>query len=144
MLLLIVKRGMICHGECTRCVLSCMSVCVSLFLTHSNYVYNRTWHDDKGAASLNSEGLPNNGIDYYISSSTIQETMGDNPSNKPYMVSISGKNLEQNLDMLKKIAEVVKNNQDESSSNKIAAVELNLACPNIGKAISIFINVLVV
>ena len=77
--------------------------------------YIRTWHDDKGVASLNSEGLPNNGIDYYISSSTIHETMGDNPSNKPYMVSISGKNLEQNLDMLKKIAEVVKS-QDESSS----------------------------
>ena len=108
-------------------------VCMCLLFLNTDQLYNRTWHDDKGAASLNSEGLPNNGIDYYISSSTIHETMGDNPSNKPYMVSISGKNLEQNLDMLKKIAEVVKN-QDESSSNKIAAVELNLACPNIGKA----------
>ena len=107
--------------------------CMCLLFLNTDQLYNRTWHDDKGVASLNSEGLPNNGIDYYISSSTIHETMGDNPSNKPYMVSISGKNLEQNLDMLKKIAEVVKN-QDESSSNKIAAVELNLACPNIGKA----------
>ena len=123
------------------CVLSTIVECrvhSSLSISHHTPImcYNRTWHDDKGAASLNSEGLPNNGIDYYISSSTIQETMGDNPSNKPYMVSISGKNLEQNLDMLKKIAEVVKNQEDESSSNKIAAVELNLACPNIGKAIS--------
>ena len=109
--------------------------CMCLLFLNTDQLYNRTWHDDKGVASLNSEGLPNNGIDYYISSSTIHETMGDNPSNKPYMVSISGKNLEQNLDMLKKIEEVVKN-QDESSSNKIAAVELNLACPNIGKAIS--------
>lgn len=48
------------------------------------------------------------------------------------MVSISGKNLDQNLDMLKKIAKVVQS-QDPTSSNKIAAVELNLACPNIGK-----------
>lgn len=124
-----------------KCVLSTIVECrvptclsLSLFLTPINYLLggHRTWHDDKGAASLNSEGLPNNGIDYYISPSTIQETMGDNPMNKSYMVSISGKNLEQNLEMLKKIAKVVQS-QDESSSNKIAAVELNLACPNIGK-----------
>ncbi|KAL3827689.1 hypothetical protein ACHAXA_000562 [Cyclostephanos tholiformis] len=39
----------------------------------------RTWHDEDGGgvASLNSEGLPNNGIDYYISSQTIRETMDE-------------------------------------------------------------------
>ena len=63
----------------------------------------RTWHEDNGKASLNSEGLPNNGIDYYISPQTISETMDGNP-NKPYMVSISGKNLADNLEMLKKIS----------------------------------------
>ncbi len=36
------------------------------------------------AASLNSEGLPNSGIDYYISSQTITDTMGDNAADKPY------------------------------------------------------------
>jgi len=46
---------------------------------------------------------------------------------KPYMVSISGKTLEDNIVMLKKIIK---------SKNKIAAIELNLACPNvIGKPI---------
>lgn len=83
----------------------------------------RTWQSE--AASLNSEGLPNNGIDYYISPKTIQETMGDN-SNKAYMVSISGKSLVDNIQMLNKISEVI----TDGSAN-IAAVELNLACPNI-------------
>jgi len=87
----------------------------------------RTWHQDEGAASLNSEGLPNAGIDYYVASKTIEETMADNPSNKPYMVSISGKTLANNIEMLKKISSVIGENQN----NKIAAVELNLACPNI-------------
>ena len=53
----------------------------------------RTWHheanpDDKDGfeshASLNSEGLPNAGIDYYLSKETIDEAVGD--SDKPYMV----------------------------------------------------------
>jgi len=96
----------------------------------------RTWHEDKsGVASLNSEGLPNNGIDYYISSTTISETMTSaNPQNKPYMVSISGKTLADNLSMLKKISDVMMEQQQSSKEevhHKIAAVELNLACPNI-------------
>lgn len=84
------------------------------------------WHEEEGAASLNSEGLPNSGIDYYISPKTIQDTMGENPSNKAYMVSISGKTLADNLEMLKKISAAV-----ESGDSGIALVELNLACPNI-------------
>lgn len=88
----------------------------------------RTWQSD--AASLNSEGLPNSGIDYYISPQTITETMGANADGKPYMVSISGKNLADNLTMLQKIAEARK------ADGRIAGVELNLACPNvIGKPI---------
>jgi len=87
----------------------------------------RTWHEENGQASMNSEGLPNNGIDYYIDEKTIADTMGHNPLNKPYMVSISGKNIADNLQMLEKITDVIKNNP----SAKIAAVELNLACPNI-------------
>ena len=42
------------------------------------------------------------------------------------MVSISGKTLADNLAMLKKISDVM-----SQPDNKIAAVELNLACPNI-------------
>jgi dihydroorotate dehydrogenase (fumarate) len=86
----------------------------------------RTWHDtDTNGASLNSEGLPNSGIDYYLDAKTIEEAMGS--SMKPYMVSISGNTLEDNLKMLQQILK---------SPQKIAAIELNLACPNIiGKPI---------
>ena len=93
----------------------------------------RTWHDSKDAklASVNSEGLPNNGIGYYISSKTINETYGveDKQScSKPYLVSISGKTLDDNLQML----DMIVNDGDE----RISGIELNLACPNvIGKPI---------
>jgi dihydroorotate dehydrogenase (fumarate) len=88
----------------------------------------RIWHSPDDKASMNSEGLPNSGIDYYIDPTTIKDAMKDSPDpNKPYMVSISGKTLDDNLLMLEKISK---------STEKIACVELNLACPNIiGKPI---------
>lgn len=90
----------------------------------------RTWHATNDIASMNSEGLPNNGIDYYIDPTTIDDTLDGCPkgSTKPYMVSISGKTLKDNLVMLDKIK--------AAENYKIACVELNLACPNvIGKPI---------
>jgi dihydroorotate dehydrogenase (fumarate) len=51
--------------------------------------------------------------------------MGESPT-KPYMVSLSGKTIADNIEMLKKISSTI-----ESGSINIAAVELNLACPNI-------------
>jgi dihydroorotate dehydrogenase (fumarate) len=79
----------------------------------------RTWqHTD---ASLNSEGLPNKGIDYYISDETISEILQDPSSSKPYMVSLSGKTTADNITMLRKMM----------GNTKVAAIELNLACPNI-------------
>jgi dihydroorotate dehydrogenase (fumarate) len=89
----------------------------------------RTWHSPDDKASMNSEGLPNSGIDYYIDPNTMSETLEGCPegTTKPYMVSISGKTLNDNLDMLDRISKV---------QDKIACVELNLACPNvIGKPI---------
>ena len=86
----------------------------------------RTWQSDD--ASLNSEGLPNSGIDYYLDETTIAESLGT--SGKPYMVSISGKTLDDNLLMIKRVIEVNK------KTGKISCLELNLACPNIiGKPI---------
>ena len=86
----------------------------------------RTWQSDD--ASLNSEGLPNSGIDYYLDETTIVEAMGN--SGKPYMVSISGKTMDDNLLMIKRVIEVNK------KTGKISCLELNLACPNIiGKPI---------
>lgn len=79
----------------------------------------RTWqHKD---ASLNSEGLPNKGIDYYMSDETISEVLQDCESSKPYMVSLSGKTTADNITMLQKMV----------GNKKIATIELNLACPNI-------------
>mmetsp|Transcript_58685 Transcript_58685/g.67616 ORF Transcript_58685/g.67616 Transcript_58685/m.67616 type:complete len:409 (-) Transcript_58685:105-1331(-) len=103
----------------------------------------RVWHDENenSMCSMNSEGLPNSGIDYYLSSKTIDETMKGcddntsttNSSNKPYLVSISGKTLADNLLMMDQIQEKM-NNEDDN--DRIAGVELNLACPNvIGKPI---------
>jgi dihydroorotate dehydrogenase (fumarate) len=91
----------------------------------------RTWHHEgeDSHASMNSEGLPNSGIDYYISSETIDEAVGD--SGKPYFVSISGKTLDDNIKMLNIIHDKIK-----SGEKRISGVELNLACPNvIGKPI---------
>ena len=90
----------------------------------------RTWHSPDDKASMNSEGLPNSGIDYYIDGNTMSETLAGCPPGgpvKPYMVSISGKTLDDNLEMMDRISKV---------QDKIACVELNLACPNvIGKPI---------
>jgi dihydroorotate dehydrogenase (fumarate) len=92
----------------------------------------RTWHSADNMASMNSEGLPNSGIDYYIDKATISETMDGcviGTKLKPYLVSISGKTLADNLDMLDRISKV-------QADGNIASVELNLACPNvIGKPI---------
>jgi len=91
----------------------------------------RVWHSDDDMASMNSEGLPNSGIDYYISSTTIDEIMVGCETPKPYLVSISGKSLADNLIMLDRIAKTMNDGE-----KRIDGVELNLACPNvIGKPI---------
>lgn len=87
----------------------------------------RTWHSADNMASLNSEGLPNSGIDYYISEDTYNESMEGADDGKPFFVSLSGKTLKDNLEMLMRVSK---------SKAKIAAIEMNLACPNvIGKPI---------
>jgi len=88
---------------------------------------------------MNSEGLPNSGIDYYLSKDTIDEVRNavacseENdsivlPKHKPYMVSISGHSLQDNLTMLKQIMDTYEKGKSHSG---ISAVELNLACPNV-------------
>jgi dihydroorotate dehydrogenase (fumarate) len=72
--------------------------------------------------SINSEGLPNQGIDYYISAKVCD---GVKETGKPYIVSISGLKLADNLEMLSRIS------SSHAAGCNIAAVELNLACPNI-------------
>ena len=48
--------------------------------------------------SINSEGLPNNGIDYYISEDLVAAI---GATGKPYIVSLSGKNINENVSKLK-------------------------------------------
>jgi dihydroorotate dehydrogenase (fumarate) len=69
--------------------------------------------------SINSEGLPNAGIDYYLAPELIQTVVGRHA--KPYIVSISGLKLEDNLRMVRQAA----------ATPDVAAIELNLACPNV-------------
>ena len=68
--------------------------------------------------SINSEGLPNGGIDFYLSETLICDIAD---ANKPYIVSISGLKLANNLKMVAKAA----------ATEGVAAIELNLACPNV-------------
>ena len=73
--------------------------------------------------SFNSEGLPNLGVDYYTCKETVEALA---QFGKPYIVSLSGLSLEDNLVMLARAMD----------SPGVSAVELNLACPNIpGKPI---------
>lgn len=73
-------------------------------------------------ASINSEGLPNAGIDYYVGNKVLEGVVA---TGKPYLVSLSGMSLADNLEMLTRVAAAVANGA------QIKAVELNLACPNI-------------
>ena len=94
----------------------------------------RTYHAPDNTASFNSEGLPNNGIDYYIAAETVNEAMqgvknSKSKNNKPYIVSLSGKCLQDNIEMLQRTVQA-------AQTVPIDAMELNLACPNvIGKPI---------
>ncbi|WP_185865114.1 dihydroorotate oxidase [Blattabacterium cuenoti] len=67
--------------------------------------------------SINSMGLPNLGIDFYIN------FLDGITTNKPIFLSISGLSLEENYLLIQKA----------NSSTKINAIEINLSCPNILK-----------
>lgn len=71
---------------------------------------------EDGLGSINSMGLPNEGLAFYLDYAEKRKV-----DEKPFFISLAGLSLEENLLMLKKT----------SLSNAIAAVELNLSCPNI-------------
>ena len=66
--------------------------------------------------SINSMGLPNKGVDYYIKNS--------NNIVKPYFISVSGLSLDENLKIIEKILSSL-------NANKIDGLEINLSCPNV-------------
>ena len=67
--------------------------------------------------SINSMGLPNNGIQYYL------DFIERNQKNtaKPIILSIAGLTRKENIELLKKA----------SSAESLHAIEFNLSCPNI-------------
>ena len=70
---------------------------------------------DNDILSINSSGLPNLSYKYY---STIAEEISQY---KPYMISVSGLTLEDNLHIVKYLNE----------NEYLSGIELNLSCPNI-------------
>ncbi len=76
---------------------------------------------ENNLGSINSMGLPNKGYQYYQS---IAEEITAK-FQKPYIVSVSGLSLENNMRILESL----------QTQKNIAAIELNLSCPNVvGKA----------
>jgi len=71
---------------------------------------------DTSWGSINSMGLPNQGYLFYDGMAKELE-----PYQKPYMVSVSGLSLEDNLTILNHL----------NDNPAIAAIELNLSCPNV-------------
>lgn len=66
--------------------------------------------------SINSLGLPNEGYEYYANFAEEAASY-----DKPYFVSVSGMGFEENTTIIKALA----------SYDNIAAIELNLSCPNV-------------
>lgn len=66
--------------------------------------------------SINSMGLPNYGLDYYIDYAVKQQGNA-----KPVVLSVAGLSIDENIKMLKKV--------QESDFNGLT--ELNLSCPNV-------------
>lgn len=73
---------------------------------------------DNCLGSMNSEGLPNYGIHYYLSEEAEEKLT---VYGKPYIISISGLSLVDNLVML----------EETLKKSFVSSIELNLACPNI-------------
>ncbi|WP_041936799.1 dihydroorotate oxidase [Blattabacterium sp. (Blattella germanica)] len=69
--------------------------------------------------SINSMGLPNLGIDFYLN------FLEEKKTKKPVFLSISGLSIEEIFFLLKKA----------NFSSKITAIELNLSCPNLQEEI---------
>jgi len=77
--------------------------------------------EDATSASINSMGLPNYGVEYYLETAQRLE----NPTHKPFFLSVCGLSVEENLQILNKVVEF------PHSNFYVNGIELNLSCPNI-------------
>lgn len=68
--------------------------------------------------SINSMGLPNFGIDYYLNYQICQQDLS---ADKAQFISVTGMNYTEIIDILKKV----------QASDYIGFTELNLSCPNL-------------
>lgn len=74
---------------------------------------------DLALGSINSMGLPNKGIDYYLNFALEkQEAIAPEA---PFFFSVAGMSVEENIELLRKI----------EASNFRGITELNLSCPNV-------------
>lgn len=79
---------------------------------------------DNESLSINSMGLPNSGINYYLD--YYNKTNKDKNNKKIKFLSIGGMSLQENIDILNTIfREIINNN------SIIDAIEINFSCPNL-------------
>jgi len=78
---------------------------------------------DNEYGSINSMGLPNNGINYYLDIS--------NNIKKPYFISVCGLTLDENIDIINNIFNFIIDNINAQYVGNISGIEINLSCPNI-------------
>lgn len=76
-------------------------------------------YQDLSLGSINSMGLPNNGLSYYLD--YVLEKEQQNPTAVPIFLSVAGMRYEENIQLLQQI---------EASDFK-GITELNLSCPNL-------------
>lgn len=81
----------------------------------------RYYEQESPFLTINSTGLANHGFQFYVDLS--RKFKLDNKSNKPYILSISGMSLSDNLQM------ITTTMNDYQSS--VDLIELNLSCPNV-------------
>ncbi|OTN76606.1 dihydroorotate dehydrogenase A (fumarate) [Enterococcus sp. 8G7_MSG3316] len=74
---------------------------------------------DLALGSINSMGLPNRGIDYYLDYAIKKQA--EMPQDAPFFFSVAAMSVEENITLLKKI----------QSSAFEGITELNLSCPNV-------------
>lgn len=78
--------------------------------------------------SVNSMGLPNNGFQFYLDMiSKLYELHQQKSNDKPYIISVAGLSLSDNVKIIKDINECKK----PYINKMVIGVELNLSCPNI-------------
>lgn len=74
------------------------------------------YHSYSNASSINSMGLPNHGLKYYMDAA---KTLGHQ---KPIIISLAGLTLHENIKMMTEV---------QNDSVGVSGVELNLSCPNV-------------